>query len=250
MNVADGAGIDLLVKSGMDGCHAAMLDFLDSANLPDLLGRENPYQLARRGGSDAGALVRALLDKGIEERETAHLDGLLEELAAQVVATARGGWKSGRRGIDLEFRDGNAWHIVTLIPFPFFDDGNEILEVEDCFNAAANDIERNNPFAKAIPVIGCVYGREPVAERDGYYKYCGQDFWQLISGDAGLYTRIVEPLRRASAWRDGGFTENYARKLNSMTAQFYRRFCDERGFIDWEKVTAFVSDGDEEPAPR
>ena len=217
---------------------SAVKYLLQSVTVPELLSRENPYVLMRRGDGRADSLIRSLLEKQIGQWETRGVDDLLESLAIHVAKTAYGGWKSERAGVSLEFVNGNAWYVIALIPYPRYDEGNEILEIADCLNDAAKSIKRNNPSADVLPVIGCSFGRESVTDREDYLKYCGQEFWELISGCSELFARISELLGKMSARAETRTTDEYARTVNRLSAEFYRRFCDESGAIDWGKLTA------------
>ena len=95
-----------------------------------------------------------------------------------------------------------------------------------------------NPSAEVLPVIGCSFGKEAVTDREDYFKYCGQEFWELISRRSELFTRIAELLGKMSARVETRTTDEYARTVNRLSAEFYRRFCDESGAIDWRKLTA------------
>lgn len=45
-----------------------------------------------------------------------------------------------------------------------------------------------------MAVNGCCYGRDKHPDKGDYFKYCGQSFWEFISGYEDLYTGIIEPL--------------------------------------------------------
>ena len=241
--------IDSFIKANLDGFYDTVAYVLGSVNLTELLRDENPYLLMRHGDCSTDGLVQSLLNKQVERLESMQVSSLLEGLALRVAATAYGGWKSEHTGIDFKFANQNAWYIVALIPYPNYDEGNEILETEDCFHNAAWSIKKDDLCAEIVPVIGCFYGKESVIERENYLKYCGQNFWELISGDAKLYTRIVEPLRQASAVSNPRVSAEHAYAINRLSAEFYRRFCDESWAIVWEKLIVFTSSKNTEAAP-
>ena len=231
--------IDSFIKANVQELHSAAAYFLESVNLPELLRGENPYLLMRPGCGSVDGVIRQLLNRHLNRLESREVGDVLESLAHECVAITYGGWKSERKGISFEFVNGSSWYIAALIAFPNYDEGNEILEVEDCLSAAAWNIKRENPSADVIPVVSCTFGRESLIEREDYLKYCGQDFWELISGDAELYTRIVDPLKQASAIRSPSVAEAYARAVNRLSLEFYRRFCNGFGAIVWEKLVSF-----------
>ena len=165
----------------------------------------------------------------------------MEQLAVYVCGAAYGGWKSELRGIDLEFAKDGERYVVSFTPYPDYDEGNEVLELEDNFRGATASIEHASPLTDVLAVNGCVYGWEPPTDNGDYLKYCGPAFWELISGDAELYKRIVEPLRKASVENSIRKSEMYGRTVNRLSAEFYRLMCNRNGKIDWEAVTEFAS---------
>ncbi|HRQ50644.1 MAG TPA: PmeII family type II restriction endonuclease, partial [Agriterribacter sp.] len=74
-----------------------------------------------------------------------------------------------------------------------------------------------------------------------YHKFCGQRFWEFISGDATLYTEIIEPLGNKAKEKNDDFIESYSKMINKFTLAFAADFCKSDGAIDWEKLVAFNS---------
>ena len=70
---------------------------------------------------------------------------------------------------------------------------------------------------------------------------CGEEFWELVSGDTELYKKIILPLDKEAKKRSEYFTEVYAAKSNEMTKEFSDNFLTKKGLIDWEKIIDFVS---------
>ena len=59
-----------------------------------------------------------------------------------------------------------------------------------------------------VAVNGCCYGRDNKPDKGEYYKYCGQVFWEFISGDDELYRDIIEPLGHQTVAMINGFCYN------------------------------------------
>ncbi len=68
-----------------------------------------------------------------------------------------------------------------------------------------------------IAVNGCCYGKILRADKGEYFKYCGQVFWEFISGDKNLYTDIIEPLGHKAKKKNEEFQKNYAKIVNNFT---------------------------------
>ena len=241
MNMVTTEQIEFFINDNVNGLHATLPAVLDDVSLHELLQRENPYQLIRRGPPCAHDLIRVLLDKHLDRYESHWFGQLMEQLAVYVCRAAYGGWKSELRGIDLEFAKDSYRYVVSFTPYPDYDEGNESLTLEDDFRGAAISIKRPNPSVDIIAVNGCFYGWHPVTDEGEYVKCCGPAFWELISGDAELYKRIVEPLRKASVGNSTRKSEMYGRTVNRLSAEFYRLMCNRHGKIDWETVAEFAS---------
>ncbi len=62
------------------------------------------------------------------------------------------------------------------------------------FRITAKTLRTSNSGLQVVAINGCCYGKSANPDKGDYYKYCGQRFWEFISGNAELYTEIIEPL--------------------------------------------------------
>jgi hypothetical protein len=93
-----------------------------------------------------------------------------------------------------------------------------------------------------IAINGCCYGRDNNPDKNGnYFKYCGQEFWEFLSGDSNLYTKLIEPLGHKAKQKNDSYLIAYARIVNKFTLEFSKQFCKSNGDIDWEKLVMFNS---------
>jgi len=90
-------------------------------------------------------------------------------------------------------------------------------------------------------VNGCCYGRTGVAEKGDYLKLSGQQFWELISGDAELYVKIIEPIGHKAREKDEAFRESRARVVNRFVFEFLQNYSDESGQINWHALVRMNS---------
>lgn len=91
-----------------------------------------------------------------------------------------------------------------------------------------------------MAVNGCCYGRDNQLDKGDYLKFCGQRFWEFVSGNQNLYTEIIEPLGHMAKDKNEEFYESYAQMINKFTLQFGNEFCDD-GIINWKRVVEFNS---------
>ncbi len=87
--------------------------------------------------------------------------------------------------------------------------------------------------------MGAVMDRKKPDKVD-YMKFCGQEFWEFISGDNRLFVDIVEPLGYQAKERNDQFYTEYSRILNIFTQEFMDDFCDD-GRINWGDLVQFNS---------
>ncbi len=94
---------------------------------------------------------------------------------------------------------------------------------------------------------GCIYGKDNNPRKidkdpsKSYYKFCGQEFWGLITGDADFYQKIVVPIDKEAKNRDENFKKIYSAKLNELTKAVLDNYLGEDGLIDWHKIIDYVS---------
>ena len=79
-------------------------------------------------------------------------------------------------------------------------------------------------------------------DKGSYFKYCGQDFWELISNDEEFYIRIIQPLGHDAKRRNEEFVNKYGAVINRFSKKFSELFCNEEtGEINWKALVSFSS---------
>lgn len=112
--------------------------------------------------------------------------------------------------------------------------------MRDNFKKAKRVLRTSNSKLQIIAVNGCCYGIDNKPDKGDYFKYCGQQFWELISGNENLYIDIIEPLGHKAKDKTEEFVKSYSQIINKFTQEFSEDFCDD-GIINWEKLVAFNS---------
>ena len=228
------------VAANINSFHESRLAGLKSLKLDRLLSRKNPYLFRSKNVVDAHELVQLMLDAHLSSQEEELFGVFLEGLAVFIAAKTIGGRKSGATGIDLEFDKNGDRYIISIKSGPNWGNSSQINKMKDHFRAASQVLRQGNMTRNVVAVNGCCYGRESRADKGGYFKICGQEFWELISNDRGLYTRIIEPLAHNAKQRNDTFRDNYGPVVNRFVAEFVTRYCVE-GAIDWPKLVALSS---------
>lgn len=241
MNLISDAQIFAYVEAHIGGFHQQRLDSLNKLTLHQLLSRKNPYLFKSKNLAVAADLIRTLLDAHLSSQEEEMFGEFLEGLAVYVAETAYGGRKSSTTGIDLELEKDGVRYLVSIKSGPNWGNSSQVTKMRDNFRTATRTIRQGNRAANVVAINGCCYGRHTKPDKGDYLKYCGQEFWELISADPEIYTRIIEPLGHQAKERNDAFNRDYGTVINRLTAQFTANFCADSGAIDWPKLVAFSS---------
>ena len=140
----------------------------------------------------------------------------------------------------MEFTRDGIKYIVAIKSGPNWGNSGQIKKMIDNFTQAKRILRTNTSKTNIVAVNGCCYGRSSTPDKGSYLKYCGQQFWEFVSGDPNLYTEIVEPLGHKAREKNDEFYKQYAIIINKFTSEFSADFCV-NGSIDWKKLVEFNS---------
>lgn len=228
------------VREHIGEFHSNRLENLKGLKLAQILRRKNPYLFKAKNILLAQDLVKMLLDAHLSSQEETIFGSFLEGLAIHVCREAHGGKKSSAEGIDLEFDEGNVRYIVAIKSGPNWGNSRQISKMRDDFKRAQRTIRTSDSHIHVIAVNGCCYGRDNKPDKGDYYKYCGQVFWEFISGNAELYLKIIKPLGYRARQKNAEFYKEYAQIVNKFTDEFNKEFVKD-GKIDWDAIVRFNS---------
>ncbi|MDR1190563.1 MAG: hypothetical protein LBK60_02715 [Verrucomicrobiales bacterium] len=229
------------VKLHIADFHHQRLVRLDALQLNTVLRKKNPYLFKAKNLLTAEQIVRALSDAFLSSNEETIFGDWLEGLAIYVNKKVYGGDKSTTSGIDLEFDVNGVRYAVAIKSGPNWGNSSQIRKMMQDFERARRTLRTSNSRINMVAVNGCCYGKDFHPDKGSYYKYCGQRFWEFISGDKDLYLKIVEPLGHQAKERNEDFQKLYAQKINLFTAEFIKNYCLLDGSVDWLKLVRFNS---------
>jgi hypothetical protein len=231
------------VEKNIQSFHDARIKSLSKLRLGRVLRKKNPYLFKAKHVVTPRDLVKALLDAYLSSQEEAILGGFLESLAVFICSRIYNGRKSTSEGVDLEFERKGVLYIVSIKSGPSWGNSSQIKAMRTNFAAAIKRYKQNKQGLKIEAINGCCYGRQQrKSESKGdYTKLCGQRFWQFISGDSELYTRIIEPLGHRAKERNDFFQTQYELVVDAFTQDFRRDFCSPANNVLWEKLAQFAS---------
>jgi len=228
------------VEKNIGSFHSARIQALSELGLSKILQRKNPYLFKAKNILTSEALVTTLLDAHLSSQEETMFGKFLEELAIYICEKVYKGKKSAAEGVDLEFAKGNVKYIVSIKSGPNWGNSSQIARMIDNFKRAKRILGTNTSKTNIVSVNGCCYGKENQPDKGDYMKYCGQEFWEFISGNPDLYIDIVEPLGHKAKEKNEEFQKAYAQIINIFTSEFSKDFCT-KGHINWEKIVELNS---------
>lgn len=212
--------------------------------MSEVLTRKNPYLFKAKNILTAQDLIKTLLDATISSGEETIFGDFLEDLAIFINGKVYRGKKSAAEGIDLEFDKDSIRYIVSIKSGPNWGNSRQVSKMRDDFKRAKRVLRTSNSKLQIMAVNGCCYGRNGSIDKGDYYKYCGQQFWELISDDKNLYIDIIGPLGYKAKEKNDAFNKEYAELINKFTFLFMYHFCDD-GKINWDSLVKYNSSAEE-----
>ena len=239
--------VDLVsyVKSNIGEFHAKKLEKVKTINLGDILKSKNPYLFKAKNVTKASEIIGGILGAYISSSEEGIFGNWLERLAVHINYVVFGGQKAGVAGIDLDFTNDDVRYLVTIKSGPVWGNDSQLKKMVDQFNTARKILRTSGSKLNIKCINGCCYGRSRSAteyKKNGdYYKYCGQRFWELISGEKDLFKELIVPIGHEAKKHNEAFNESYDSLVNRLTKEFLNDFSNASGEIDWEKLIIYNS---------
>lgn len=239
------------IEKVMKPFYESRLKKLKSLTFREVMTRKNPYLFKAKNIQTAEELIRYVLDAYLSSQEETIFGNLMEELAIFVCENVFKGRKAEQKkfkSIDLIFQKNNKMFIVGIKSGPNWGNSDQINRMKENFKMARKILKKESITTEIIAVNGCMYGKDSkpfkinlTDRQKNYYKYCGQEFWEFISGDKEFYQRIVAPIDKEAKKKDEVHKAAYSAKINELTMEFSKTYLTNEGQINWEKLIDFVS---------
>lgn len=229
------------VEKNIGVFHEKRLSSLNGLSLQKILKRKNPYLFKAKNVLTAEQIIRGIVDAHISSNEETVFGDWLEGLAIFINEKVYSGKKSGINGIDLEFDHDSIRYIVAIKSGPNWGNSSQVAKMKSDFSTAIKTLRTSNSKMHIIAVNGCCYGRDINPDKGTYFKYCGQSFWEFISGNENLFIDVIEPLGTNAKAKNELFIEAYSEIINKLTYQLAKDFCTESGALNWKKIVEFNS---------
>lgn len=240
MNLLNIDEIQNYIENNIGTFHRKRLQSIENLKLQRILKRKNPYLFKAKNILTAQDLVQSLVDAHLSSQEETIFGEFLEGLAVFINGKVFGGTKSSAEGIDLEFCKDSTHYIISIKSGPNWGNSSQINRMKDNFRKAKRILRTSNSQLNITAINGCCYGKDRNPDKGDYFKYCGQKFWEFISGNKDLYTEIIKPLGYRAKEKNEEFLQAYSRLINNFTLEFNQKFCS-TGLIDWKALVIFNS---------
>lgn len=233
--------ISQYVEQNIGVFHQKRIQSLDGLKLSQVVKRKNPYLFKAKHALTAEQIIKNLVDAHISSNEETVFGDWFEGFAIFINNIVFGGRKSGMTGIDLEFDSQGIRNIVTIKSGPNWGNSSQVAKMIADFKTAKKILRTGNSKLQVVAINGCCYGRDNKPDKGDYFKYCGQRFWEFISGNAELFIEIIEPIGYKAKEKNDDFLKSYSQMINKFTKEFANEFCKDNGEIDWDKLVRFNS---------
>lgn len=221
--------------------HEKRIASLDRLRFKTVLKKKNPYLFKAKYFLTSEQIIKAHTDAFIPSNEETIFGDWLEGIAIFINQKVYNGWKSGIAGIDLEFDKGSIRYFVSIKSGLNWGNSSQIAKMKSDFITAKKTLRTSNSGLIITPINGCCYGCDNNPDKGDYYKYCGQYFWEFISGQSNLYKNIVDPIGHKAKEKNDFFIESYSNMINKFTKEFSNDFCSDKGKNNWGKLVEFNS---------
>ena len=196
--------------------HQKRIQSIDKLKLSKILKRKNPYLFKAKYVLTAEQIIKGIVDAHISSSEETIFGDWLEGLAIFICNKVYGGTKSGIEGIDLEFDFNDVRYIITIKSGPNWGNAPAIKKMISGFKTAKKTLRTSNSQLNIVAINGCCYGQDKNPDKGDYFKYCGQRFWEFISGNEELYIQIIEPLGTKAKEKNDEFIKKIEIKSNQF----------------------------------
>jgi hypothetical protein len=233
--------VSLYIEKNISAFHLSRIKRINKLKLKEVLKKKNPYLFKAKYMLTAEEIIKSITDAMISSSEETIFGDWLEGLAIYICGMVYKGKKSGIQGIDLEFDKKGIRYIINIKSGPNWGNSSQVSKMKSDFKKAAKTLRTSNSGLQVVAVNGCCYGKDKNPDKGDYFKYCGQQFWEFISGNSALYTEIIEPLGHKAKESNAEFDASYAKIINKFSREFLSEYCNKKGAIDWIKLVKFNS---------
>jgi len=156
------------VEENIETFHLKRIKSLDNLKLSKILKRKNPYLFKAKNTLTSETIIKGLVDSHISSNEETIFGDWLEGLAIFINEKVYKGWKSGIKGVDLEFDNKNIRYVVNIKSGPNWGNSSQISKMVEDFKTAKRTLRTSNSDLIITSVNGCCYGIDNLPDKGDY----------------------------------------------------------------------------------
>lgn len=231
--------LETLIESCLDDFYTRRLNSIHTLKLEKFLKRKNPYLTRATGSEVASEIVESLLQSHVKESdETIFGDAFFEPIAK----FASGGSVSDAEGVDIFIEKPKKYTAIAMKSSPNCYNASQKKKQHEQFIALRNRLYKLHK--QFDPILGHGYGMNNAKPKNTkiYRDLSGQRFWTEITGDDMFYLKLIRLMKDKPQEHKPLFEKEWGKAVNKFTLEFMKKYCQEDGSIDWDKLTKLVSE--------
>jgi len=244
----DGESLEKQLGELLDIFYAKRKGTLQNLKLIPTLKRKNPYLYRATGVATGSEIIKQVMAAFISSSdETIFGNEFFEPLAKWAAAESAQTRENttvtvgGAAGVDIAIEDAICYIALAVKSgTKVFNTQSRSQQVTE-FQALRSRLSKIKKQFRSV--VGYGYGRKTkrISVSRSYEEVAGQDFWELVTGEADFYLRIMKFMDEKPEDHAAEFKVELAKTENRLVKEFLFHFAKDDGSIDWEKLTKFNS---------
>lgn len=231
------------IAQALENFYSALIEKIDAINIKDILKSKNPYLYRAKSVQTAPELIESILQAFVSSSEETIFGNCFFE---PIALAASGGVKSTTEGvdIDMDFPEKNVRYSIAVKSGTSVFNGDSKKRQEENFARAARTARTSGGDISIKAIVGYAYGIKNETGRGRakiFEEVAGEEFWQVITGDADFYKKIISYMGTLPEKYIEQFKTSYSKAVNRLVRDFSTSFCRDDGSIDWERLVEFNS---------
>lgn len=244
----NGKSLEKQLAELLDTFYAKRKGTLKNLQLIPTLKRKNPYLYRATGVATGSEIIKQVMAAFISSSdETIFGNEFFEPLAKWAAiesAKARDNTTvtvGGAAGVDIAVEDAVCYIALAVKSGTKVFNTQSRSHQETEFQALRSRLSKIKKQFRSV--VGYGYGRKAkrISAARNYEEVAGQDFWELVTGEADFYLRIMKCMEEKPKEHAAEFKAELAKTENRLVKEFLFHFSNDDGSIAWEKLTKFNS---------
>jgi hypothetical protein len=244
----NGKSLEKQLGELLDIFYAKRKGKLENLQLIPTLRRKNPYLYRATGVATGSEIIKQVMAAFISSSdETIFGNEFFEPLAkwaaAESAKTRENTMVSvgAAAGVDIAVEDAICYIALAVKSGTKVFNKQSRSTQQTEFQALRSRISKIKKQFRSV--VGYGYGRKSKRSSDArnYEELAGQDFWELVTGEADFYLRIMKFMEEKPRQHAAEFKDELAKTENRLVKEFLFHFAKADGSINWEKLTEFNS---------